>query len=130
MIIQFYLSFSSRFGQTLHVSGNPNQLGNGDTSQALPLQYLNEQFWFGTIEIPVTRKTGPLKYYYILRENNAAEVSEFIDGREICLNILTAENLIIYDTWNAAAEIQHVFFSEPFREVLLKKRKSRNCCRI
>ena len=125
MIIHFYLRFSSHFGQTLFVSGNLPLLGNGDSAKAFPLQYLNEGLWYGMIEVQVTKKTGPFRYTYLLRGNNAAEVMEFKDDREIVMKDMTAESLVVYDTWNDASEIQHVFFSAPFQEVLLPQGRHR-----
>ena len=56
MIIHFYLRYHTRFGQTLHVSGNTDALGNDKEGDAFALSFLNDEFWFGTIELPGKKK--------------------------------------------------------------------------
>ena len=120
MIIHFYLHFSTRFGQTLFVCGNNSLLGNDNRAKALPLQYLNDQLWHGSVEIDATKETDPISYYYILREDKEEEVIEFQDDKVVDVAGIRAERLYLYDTWNYAGEIENAFFSSAFREVLLK----------
>ena len=121
MIIHFYLRYSTRFGQTLFVCGNNGLLGNGDTTMALPLQYLNDQLWQGTIELDITKENVPISYFYVLRADKEEEVLEFRDDRAIDVAGIKAEKLFLFDTWNHTGEIENVFFTSAFREVLLKK---------
>ena len=48
MKLQFYLRFHTEFGQTLWISGNMDELGNNDPTAALPMQYLDSEFWTAT----------------------------------------------------------------------------------
>ena len=122
MIIDFYLRFSSRFGQTLSVCGNLDSLGKNLSSKAIQLKYLNEFFWHVAVDIDPTAISSPIKYFYILRENGE-EIQEFPDDRIIEVGYLKTNHLALYDTWNNAGEIENAYFSSAFRKVLLKDRR-------
>ena len=115
MIIHFYLHFSTRFGQTLFVCGNNSLLGNDNRAKALPLQYLNDQLWHGSVEIDATKETDPISYYYILREDKEEEVIEFQDDKVVDVACIRAERLYLYDTWNYAGEIENAWGSRSGR---------------
>ena len=66
MIIHFYLRFTTHFGQTIYVSGNNDILGNDDLAKALPIQYLNDQLWHGSISIDTVKDLNTIRYKYIL----------------------------------------------------------------
>ena len=119
MTIHFYIRFRSIFGQRLFASGNHEQLGNDDFSRAFALSYLNDEFWYGSIEINDVTEIDEINYRYILREDGR----EVVDGEEerfISLSEKKAE-LCLIDTWNNAGNPINSFFTKPFREVLLQK---------
>ncbi len=121
MILHFYLRFSTEYGQTLYVSGNIDALGNEDPQQAIPIHYLNEEYWHGTLEVGNTKETDELRYRYILRSADQ-EVIEWGDDRVIDLNGIAAEELVMIDTWNHAGDALNTFFTQPFQEVLLNRK--------
>ena len=45
MKIQFYIRFQTQFGEKLFVSGDVEELGSNDATKALPLEYLNSEFY-------------------------------------------------------------------------------------
>ncbi|HSC38393.1 MAG TPA: carbohydrate-binding module family 20 domain-containing protein, partial [Chitinophagaceae bacterium] len=45
MKLHFYVRFRTNFGQTLSVLGNTDLLGNDKASDAIPMQYLNNDYW-------------------------------------------------------------------------------------
>jgi len=45
----FQLRFTTQFGQIIYVVGNHPLLGNNDIEKAVPLRYLNENYWNLTI---------------------------------------------------------------------------------
>lgn len=124
MVIHFYLRFSTKFGQSIFVSGDTDLLGNDDTSKALPIQYLNDQLWHGSVEIDKAITAEPIKYKYILREEGTAETIEFGDDRIIVVDEIAAEEVMLFDTWNFAGETENAFFTQPFQNVLLKRQKT------
>lgn len=125
MIVQFYLRYSTQFGQTLLVSGNTNALGDNDLAGAFTLEYLNEQLWHGSIEIDPALQDEPLNYRYILRNESGEYIYEFGEDRIIDVQKLKADKLVLTDTWNHSGQFENSFFTSPFQEVLLKQHKPR-----
>ena len=83
MKFHFYVRFSTHVGQSLQISGSLPELGSGNEDAALPLQYLNDQFWFLNLELPDSgeNKPGEFSYRYILSEDGQERVSEWGNDR-------------------------------------------------
>ena len=126
MTINFYLRFSTLYGQSLFVCGNHELLGYGDESNALPLKYLNDQLWQGTVDLEPSTLNDKLKYYYILRSQNEEDVQEMRDDREIDLQRISRGKLVLFDNWNDTGDINNALLSSAFREVLLAGKVWRN----
>jgi 4-alpha-glucanotransferase len=124
MNLHFYLRFSTKFGQTIYVSGNTEALGNDDISKAFPIQYLNDQLWHGSISIDTVKEANNIRYKYILREDGKPETVEFGDDRIVTIDSITAEDVVLTDTWNFTGEIENAFFTQPFQQVLLSAPKA------
>ncbi|MFZ1371758.1 MAG: 4-alpha-glucanotransferase [Ferruginibacter sp.] len=122
MILHFYLRYSTRFGQSIFVSGNNVLLGNDNISKAFPLTYLNDHLWHGSIEIPESGLAVPVCYKYVLQEENGERAPEFGDDRIIDFDKVTASKVVVTDTWNHAGDFQNAFYTAPFRDVLLKSK--------
>jgi len=125
MIVQFYLRYSTRFGQTLFVSGNTGALGNDDEKKAFALSYLNDQLWYGTVDIKPEDVFEPLCYRYILQDDNGQLVYEFGNDRMVELEDPKASKLVLLDTWNHAGQYENVFYTAPFANVLLKQKPAK-----
>jgi len=120
MTLNFYLHYHTQFGQTLFVSGNSSALGNDDSSKAIPLQYLNDQFCHCQVEIPINEiDAANIEYRYILKDAQSTEIIEWKDDKliEYTENHITEITLI--DTWNYAGTTENAFYTKPFRDVLL-----------
>ncbi len=125
MKVNFTIRFSTKFGQALFVSGNHTVLGNNDFNKAVPLQYLNEEFWQGTIEIPSSVfGLSDLQYRYILEDTDGIQIVEWGNDRLIQFAELKVEEVMLLDTWNHAGEIENSFFTKAFQEVLLRSSKT------
>ncbi|HZE83484.1 MAG TPA: carbohydrate-binding module family 20 domain-containing protein, partial [Puia sp.] len=83
--IEFYLRFYTRVGQSLYISGNTAALGMDDPEKALPMQYMNAEFWHGSLEIP-DDLDGPLRYHYLLCNEDGTVTTEWGDDRVVCSN--------------------------------------------
>lgn len=125
MIVHFYLRYSTKFGQTLLVSGNAAALGNNDLSRAFPLKYLNEQLWHGSMEIDPGKQQDPINYKYMLHDEKGEDVLEFGEDRIADLQKIKADKLLLIDTWNHAGQVENAFFTSAFQDVLLKQGKSK-----
>lgn len=119
MILHFYIRFSSRYGQTLFVSGNCDALGNDKASAALPLAYLDEEFWYGTVDIDNATEIEELQYKYLLKEDDSVVIAEGFDERNLQLSSYHGD-LVLIDTWNNTGDIGNAFYTQPFQQVLLQ----------
>ena len=123
MLLNFYLRFSTRFGQSLYLTGNHEELGDNNMVKAVPMQYFNEEFWYAQVEMTdVESHKVDIVYNYLLREDNGNEIVEWGDDRVIDLEkLVTKQEIVLMDTWNHAGEIENAYYSKPFQEVLLKQ---------
>lgn len=117
MVIHFYLRYHTHFGQTLFVSGNIDALGNDKTADAFALSYLNDEFWYGTIE--TGKKEEEINYKYILCEEGSVDILDADKDRAIDLSAYKAKEITFIDTWNSEATTENVFYTKPFEQVLL-----------
>jgi len=125
MTLNFYLRFKTHFGQTIFISGNSDALGNNDILNAIPLEYLNDQFCHCQVEIPVT-DIDPcnIEYRYILKDLAANEIVEGRDDKSIDFSGSHITEITLIDTWNHAGTIENAFYTKPFKDVLLKVEKN------
>ncbi len=122
MKLTFKLRFHTKYGQSLRLVGNHAMLGNGQVERAIPLHYLNEEFWQATIYLD--RGAVPdaeITYNYILRETDGFIIQDRGNGRTINPASFAQEELLIIDAWNPEGQFENAFHTEPFQQVLLKE---------
>jgi 4-alpha-glucanotransferase len=122
MKIQFYLRFYTKVGQDLFIIGDTPELGNGDLEKAFPLQYLNNEFWVGAVEIDSSAHPK-VRYKYFLKNADGSVVPEWANDRKIELSKSGVLEIQTIDTWNHAGEFENVFFTSAFQQALLKHNK-------
>jgi 4-alpha-glucanotransferase len=116
--IEFYLRFYTRPGQSLFLVGNIPVLGANDPGKAFPMSYMNGEFWHGSLHWEGPR-TNPLRYHYILKNEDGTLVEEWGDDRAIDIRDRDLDEIQTIDTWNYPGEYENVFYTSPFSEVLL-----------
>ena len=133
MNIHFYLRFYTRFGQSLWISGNSDELGNDDQTKAVALEYLNEEFWHCSVEIKKKDIQNNIRYKYVLKNQYGELLSEWGNDRLIASSDLFGDSspkdvkeIQFVDTWNHAGEFENAFFLAPFSNVLLKSGGAKN----
>lgn len=122
--IQFYLRFHTRYGQSIWITGNADELGNNDPSKAIAMNYLNDEFWHSSIEIKRKSASKNIVYKYILKNEDGELLFEWGHDRNISL-LKDISEINISDTWNHAGEYENSFFTAPFKNVLLKEDHSK-----
>lgn len=120
--LQFNIRFRTQYGQELLVMGNNSALGLLKQEAAVPMVFLDEDTWQLEIEIPLRGKTTQLQYKYLLKNQDGTLWAEWGNDRVISLENSNA-TIVSYDTWNHAGDFENAFFTTPFQEVLLPKRK-------
>jgi 4-alpha-glucanotransferase len=123
MKIQFYLRFSTKFGQSLAISGNTKALGNNNIDEALPLSYLNNDFWQGEIEV-YPGEAVKIHYKYIFFHEDGTSVLEWDDKKRIDISKSGTDEIQVFDTWCDAGSFENAFYTSPFQEVLLSENRS------
>ena len=118
--IEFYLRFYTRPGQSLYISGNTAALGGADPSKAVPMQYLNGEFWHAQLELEHW-PDEPVRYSYILQTEDGKRSEEWGNDRVLDEPAPDIEELQVVDTWNWTGEYENVFYTAPFRDVLLRR---------
>ncbi len=120
--ITFQLRYSTHVGQSLFVTGNHPLLGNNDPEKAVVLNYLNNEYWIGVIDIPEGEKiTDVITYQYFLKNPDGTITTEWGNDKVIDPDLNKLGKLHFFDTWNDASLVENTFYTEPFQEVLLKE---------
>ena len=70
--------------------------------------------------LPKTTVPNEITYRYLLRQPDGSFVEDWGQGRVINPASFTAEEVLIIDSWNEPGFIENAFYTEPFRDVLLK----------
>lgn len=120
LTIVFRLKFHTEFGQNIFITGNHPLLGNGDIDHALPLHFLNDDFW--TTEIELNKETlsqSVITYNYVLKSADGVISYDWGTDKTIEIAAIEASELCLFDSWNFAGYYENVFYSEPFVNVLL-----------
>ncbi len=101
----------------MFVSGNVPVLGSNNSENAFPLQYLNDEFWYGSVEVDPA-EAGSLHYRYVF-ESAGERVMEGERHRSIDFH-KTSTDLLLIDSWNDESFVENAYFTAPFQEVFLK----------
>lgn len=122
MKIDFYLRFYTQPGQSIWLSGNCTSI-SGDPAKPFPLQYVNGDFWHGSLQLD-SFPSKPISYHYLLQGADGIFTAEGGTDRYIDAPGEGTTEIQVIDTWNYAGEFENVFYTSPFRNVLLPKHKS------
>jgi 4-alpha-glucanotransferase len=123
MKLTIRLRYKTHFGQTLFVCGKDKWFGGGRQENALPLRYVNEEFWETTLEVPdAERSEAPVGYYFLLRNPDGSVLEDFGADRKLDLAEQVGNHVVVIDSWSGLGTVENVFFTEPFRNVLLRRK--------
>ena len=119
--ITFRLRYSTNFGQTIFLSGNHPLLGNEVLESAVPLSYLNKDFWEVTLIIDNPANINQeIKYNYLLKNPDGTIIYDCGTDKTVNPFTLKCEHTLIIDSWNHAGYFENAFYTEPFQQVFLK----------
>lgn len=121
MKLTLRIRFHTEPGQSLWLAGSHPVLGGGQPDRAVPLQFFDGEFWQVSFEIPRPEALNTdIVYHYQLRYADGSVVHDW--GRDRVLNAATlaSAEVLIIDSWNSPGFYENAFYTEPFREVLLK----------
>ncbi len=119
MKIHFKICYYTNWGQRLMLTGNIPELGNGDFTKALALNFQNKEDWMGEINVQPD-SLSRLKYKYILYDENNKQYTEEWEERCIAdIGSKVPEHIFCIDQWNSPASVDNIFLTAPFAQVLL-----------
>jgi 4-alpha-glucanotransferase len=119
--LTFRIKFHTSFGQNLFILGNHPLLGNDDVEKAIPLKYINEEWWEVVIDMDADVLPDTLiTYNYVLRNTDGTNNYDW--GKDKFFNPASfkAKEILLIDAWNFAGYFENAFYTEPFQKVLLK----------
>ncbi|MDB5230840.1 MAG: 4-alpha-glucanotransferase, partial [Chitinophagaceae bacterium] len=114
------LRFYTKFGQSLYVTGNHPMLGSNDIDKALPMRFFNEDAWTVTIPLESHSLKEPVVYNYVLKDTDGSVSIDWGNDKILDDNLAHYKEVTIEDSWNHAGYYENVFFTEPFKNVLLR----------
>ncbi len=118
MKIHFYLHYQTRPGQNLSIEILDNENGH----KILPLNYLNDEFWYLHLDTKTTNSLikSVVNYRYSITDNAVSPPVFKTEWGERNLEISTDEDWQVFDFWNAAGAVENVFLTQPFQQILFK----------
>ncbi|HTL16885.1 MAG TPA: 4-alpha-glucanotransferase [Patescibacteria group bacterium] len=123
MRLTFQLRYHTLPGQSLLLTGDHELFGNDEIESAIPLDYLDSEFWRVSLVLPnAAVPDTSITYRYLLREADGTIKEDWANARTINPAAFKAEEVLIIDSWNHPGFPENAFYTEPFREVLLKSR--------
>ena len=130
MTIHFFIKYRTSFGESLFITGDHALVGDGDLQKALPMAWFNDAFWHAIVEFPIPKVEGKkltpekISYRYFVKDNLGINVFEGEVDRYVELSKSGKESVSVIVTWNAAGDLENVFFTKAFNEVLLPEKDS------
>jgi len=121
MRLIFRLRFHTQYGQSLFLTGNHEIFGGGAIEKALPLHYLDDQFWEVAVVLPAdAMPRAEIIYNYAVRNPDGSVIYDWGADKVINLATISQAEVLIIDSWNDAGFYENAFYTEPFKRVLLK----------
>ena len=119
--ITFKLRYSTNFGQNIYIVGNHHLLGDNNLDKALPLSFIDNEFWGVSLTIlNPSRINQNITYNYILKNPDGTVSYDWGSDKTFNPSTFDKAKTLIIDSWNYAGYFENAFYSEPFQNVLLK----------
>ena len=118
--LSFHLKYKTHFGQVIYLYGNHPQLGNHQIDQAIPMVYLNDDYWVLHVTLDAIQKEKITYHYFILNEDGT-KVFDAGNSQSIHPGWMDKHEMVMIDTWNFTGYKENAFYTAPFDNVLLAK---------
>ncbi len=121
--VSFHLRYKTHFGQGIYIYGNHPQLGNNLLDQAVPLVFLNNDYWVLHLDMDLTTTQEKVVYHYFIQEEDGTRSFDAGSDKSFDLASLQTSELVIIDSWNFTGYKENAFYTSPFKNVLLSPSK-------
>ena len=118
--LSFHLKYKTHFGQVIYLYGNHPALGDNQIDQAVPMVYLNDDYWVLHIEID-DYATDKIEYHYFILNEDGTKVFDAGNSQSISLSQIKNKEIVLIDSWNFTGYKENAFYTAPFENVLLSK---------
>ncbi len=114
MTVTFRIRFYTRPGQSLWLAGQPPL-----PAHPVPMQFLDAEHWQATVPLAAPAARATLNYSYVLAHADGSRSTDWGRDRQIVPAAFDAAELLVVDSWNHAGFVENVFYTAPFKNVLL-----------
>jgi 4-alpha-glucanotransferase len=114
MTVIFRIQFYTHPGQALWLSGEPPL-----PTHPVPMEFADTEHWQLTVPLPAEAAGATLNYSYVLMNSDGSRSTDWGRDRKIVPAEFDCAELLVLDSWNQSAYIENVFYTEPFKKVLL-----------
>ena len=119
MKIEFRINYYTQWGERIYITGNIPELGSGDATKAVAMNYTSPENWSLEIETD-ENEHSILEYKYIFKnEQNGKVEEEWGAARNVSLK-RAVDKLTLIDAWNSISDPNNNYLTAPFVDVLLK----------
>ena len=122
--LNFHLRYKTNFGQAIFITGNHPLLGNGKIDQAVPMVYLNDDYWVLHLETNGLLKEASITYSYFIQNADGTRSFDWGADKSIDTSQLSSKELVLIDAWNFTGYTDNAFYTAPFANVLLQPTKA------
>lgn len=118
MKVHFFLHYSTRPGQNLSLAFDHD-------GHEHPMEYLNDSLWEAVVEFDPAM-LGKVRYHYVLHDKSGGPggtptpKADWDTDRSLDLAGAKADSVQVFDYWNPVGAVENAFFTQPFRDILLK----------
>lgn len=116
--ITFKTNYRTQWGECIAVTGNIAELGKGDVSAALKLDYTSDGNWEKSIEVDA----DSFEYQYVLINENGEEINrEWGEYRSFSLKNEAEEkrsDIALKDAWRAKYRNENALYNSAFLKVI------------
>ncbi len=118
--LNFHLRYKTSFGQTIFITGNHPLLGNGNIETAVPMVYLNDDYWVLHLPTNGLLKEGNFNYSYFIQNADGTRSFDWGADKTIHVDQVPTKELVLIDAWNFTGYTDNAFYTAPFANVLLQ----------
>ena len=93
--LNFHLRFKTNFGQTIFITGNHPLLGNGLIESAVPMVYLNEDYWVLHLATKGLLKAETIQYSYFIQNADGTRIFDWGSDKSIIVDQLATKELVL-----------------------------------
>ena len=119
--ISFHLRYKTHFGQGIYIYGNHSLLGNNNIENAIPLVYLNNDYWVLHLNVDPSLVKDKIVYHYFIQNEDGTKSFETGNDKSLLLTPSSIKDIVIIDSWNFTGYKENTFYTSPFVNVLMKQ---------